>query len=310
MEYEKYRDTRPILWVLIYYFITILGYWHFHYLYIPILCYFSFACATITHNTIHCSVFKNKIYNEIFEILLSISYGHPVSSFIPGHNKSHHVYTQTSKDAMRTTKLQYKWHLLNLLLFQQTVSPQILINDIKYITSQKGTYFYKKAIREFRIVMLLNSLLFFLEFKKFFLLFHIPHLFAQWAIVSINMLQHDGCDIKEEINSARNFTGSILNYLTFNNGYHTIHHINPTLHWTKIPEMHNKYIEKHNHPNLNQKNMLTYAFKTFIYPGKRIDYLGNPVILYNIEDEQWHKTNDKKNGEVIYEFAKCIIGKE
>jgi len=32
------------------------------------------------------------------------------------------------------------------------------------------------------------------------------------------MLQHDGCDEGNNINSARNFTGSIINYLTFNNG--------------------------------------------------------------------------------------------
>jgi len=56
------------------------------------------------------------------------------------------------------------------------------------------------------------------------------------------MLQHDGCDEGNNINSARNFTGSIINYLTFNNGYHTIHHMNPKLHWSKLPEMHNKML--------------------------------------------------------------------
>lgn len=36
-------------------------------------------------------------------------------------------------------------------------------------------------------------------------------------------------------NGARNFVGPVINYLTFNNGYHTIHHMYPTMHWSRLP---------------------------------------------------------------------------
>ena len=35
-------------------------------------------------------------------------------------------------------------------------------------------------------------------------------------------------------NGARNFVGPVINYLTFNNGYHTIHHMYPTMHWSRL----------------------------------------------------------------------------
>ena len=314
-------DRRTIFWVYNYFVITINSWIWFNYLSIYmklvailLLCYFSFACSTIVHNTIHCSVFKNNNYNKIFEILLSLSYGHPVLSFVPGHNKSHHIYTQSKKDFMRTTKLRYKWNLLNFLLFQPTVAPKILINDIKYIMLQKGTSFYYNAINQFRLVIFTNLFLLYLNPYKFLLLFYIPHLFAQWFIVSINMIQHDGCDIidyniKEpikHINTARNLTGSIINYLTFNNGYHMMHHLKPNLHWSDLPKHHDVFVKPFNHPNLNQPNMLTYIWKAFIYPGKRINYLGNPIILDELDDkdEPWLQIKDespiKENNINIY----------
>lgn len=328
------NDYRTLLWVYIYFVITINSWIWFNYfsfyiklLSIFLLSYFSFACSTIVHNTIHHSVFKNNTHNKIFEILLSLSYGHPVLSFVPGHNKSHHLYTQSRKDFMRTSKLRYKWNLLNFILFQPTVAPKILSNDIMYIMSQKETSFYYNAIDQFKIIIFTNLFLLYLNPCKFLLLFYIPHLFAQWFIVSINMIQHDGCDIVNNnnikgpitplanINTARNLTGSIINYLTFNNGYHMMHHLKPALHWSELPKYHDIFVKPFNHPNLNQPNMLTYIWSSFIYPGERIDYLGNPII-YNANnaddadnaDEPWFHLKQEKNNFTIYkEFIFGLI---
>ncbi|KAJ3024737.1 UNVERIFIED_CONTAM: hypothetical protein HDU68_007814 [Siphonaria sp. JEL0065] len=112
------------------------------------------------------------------------------------------------------------------------------------------------------------------------------------------MLQHDGCDrpiiakIGDprtkapadgglapihllNINTSRNFTGSITNFLFFNNGYHNIHHIKPILHWSKLPEAHQQLVKLHIHPSLDQENMLTYFFHTFVL-NNRTMYNGKP----------------------------------
>ena len=126
----------------------------------------------------------------------------------------------------------------------------------------------------------------------------IPHLYAGWGIVSTNYWQHDGCDENTKYNHSRNFTGKFLNFIAFNNGYHTIHHEKPHLHWSLLPEAHEKEIAPHIHPNLNTKHLFPFLWKTHIWPGKRLDYLGNPVkIDKSMKYKDWTADADiDKNG--------------
>ena len=61
--------------------------------------------------------------------------------------------------------------------------------------------FYAKSCREWTVVGVSQIALLILDWRKFFLYVWIPHFFAQWAIVSMNMLQHDGCDVNVDLDS-------------------------------------------------------------------------------------------------------------
>ena len=98
----------------------------------------SFVCATITHNVIHAPVFRSRRANRVFQLVLTWSYGHPVSSFVPGHNLSHHLHTQTRRDVMRTTKLRFRWNLLNQLLFLPMIALDITKADAAYVKAMKS----------------------------------------------------------------------------------------------------------------------------------------------------------------------------
>jgi hypothetical protein len=116
----------------------------------------------------------------------------------------------------------------------------------------------------------------------------IPHQYAAWGIVGTNYFQHDGCDENHPYNHSRNFTGSFLNWMLFNNGYHGAHHIKPNLHWSLLPEFHEEKIRPFIHPNLDKESLLSYLVETHIYPAKRLDYLGNPIVLQPaVKDEDW-----------------------
>ena len=91
-----------------------------------------------------------------------------------------------------------------------------------------------------------------------------------------NVLQHDGTeDIvlgehkgpNMNINSARNFTGPVINWFTCNNGYHAIHHMYSNMHWTQYPEMHAKVIAPHNDPSLDEPDILRFLWRTYFWPG-------------------------------------------
>jgi len=265
--------------------------------------FFSFFCAVATHNTVHSPVFTSRRANRVFQSVLTITYGHPVSAFVPGHNLSHHKHTQTQRDVMRTTKARFRWHLLNGLFFLVMVGPSIMKGEAAYFKMMKDRapawhkqlrieqitlfafYALLIAIDVLHPVSLFGHKLYGLQFLVFVF---IPHKYAAWGIITMNMLQHDGADEKTEWNHSRNFVGKLVNWFTFNNGYHTIHHMHPGLHWSLLPAEHAKVVAPNIHPALDQASLAGFIWRTYIWPGKRLTYDGKPVVLPAAgPDESW-----------------------
>jgi fatty acid desaturase len=251
-------------------------------------CVLSYISAVITHNTVHVPIFRGKTANRIFQFVLSLSYGNAVSTFVTGHNLSHHMHAQTPKDPARTQKMRFKWNFLNQALFLFRMVKAILYFEDIFIKKMKKEYprWYRQFLMESILVHGVAVILIFVDWQRWGLFIFLPRLYAVWGILGSNFFQHDGCDETSEYNHSRNFTGWFFNGLLFNNGYHTIHHMQPNLHWTLLPEYHKKLVEPYIHPNLCQNNMFFYLWKTLIWPGKRVDYLGNPLVYPPLEQDQ------------------------
>ncbi|MDA0309809.1 MAG: fatty acid desaturase [Bacteroidetes bacterium] len=281
------EDVRTLLFIGTYFLLLILAWtstnqpWYIWLIFSALLCLWSFFCATIVHNTIHSPIFRKKSWNKVFQMVLSLTYGHPVSAYVPGHNFSHHRFTQTPLDSIRTQKARFRWNFLNQLLFFYLMVPAILRSERKFIRRMRAERpkWYRQYIIESIILNTFRISLLILDWRAFICFVLIPHQYAAWGIVGTNYWQHEGCDETHPYNHSRNFTGKWLNFFAFNNGYHGIHHLRPGLHWSLLPEAHRRFIAPHIHPNLEQENLLNYIWKAYVYPGKRVDYLGNPVVL-------------------------------
>ena len=246
---------------------------------IAILAYTSWLCAVVAHNAVHCPVFTQRWMNHTFQIWVSLCYGFPISEYIPGHNLSHHRFLQAREDVMRTSKVHFRWNLLNVLAFPFAVSPAILRGNKRY-ASLKGSESWRLQLRlEMVVVWGVKLGLLALDWRRAIAFIFIPHVIANLGIVGINFLWHDGCDAEHPVNHSRNFTGGLLNFLVLNNGYHGMHHQEPGLHWSLLPEAHALHIRPGLHPALEQRSLLLYAFRTFVYPGRRETFDGNPVPL-------------------------------
>ena len=299
-------DRRSLAFVGSYYVVLVLAWvywpeaWYFKAAFILGLCVLSLLCAVITHNSIHAPVFRKKKLNKLFQVILSFSYGHSVSAYVPGHNFSHHQHTQTPKDRIRTTGLRFKWNILNQLLFFFWHAPGIMRDEnvfAKKMLKERPRWFYQYLFELIVVLGIKIALLFFDPVKAICVLFA-PHLFAAWGIVGTNFWQHDGCDHTHPYNHSRTFTSPWLNYIAFNNGYHGAHHEKPQLHWSLLPEYHRKHIQPHLHPNLNRRSLLAYLWEVCIWPGKRVDYLGKPVVLPpKVAHEDWVKGLSKMKHE-------------
>jgi len=256
----------------------------------------SWFCACIVHNCVHVAQFEETWQNQAWQLVLTLSYGFPVSTLVPGHNLSHHKHTQGPKDVIRTSQMQFGWNLLNLLLLIPTVSYAIQVQDAAYMKKQqeKKRPIFKQACREVGVFATVQLALLIWDWKSYLLYVAAPQAFAKVGIISMNLLQHDGCTSPEEdkYNMARNFSGQILNYFTCNNGYHTIHHMYPGMHWTEVIEAHERLVKPKMHPNLDQPNLLWYLFVTYVLPGGRKMYDGSPYVMPVLEEDQPWYTED------------------
>lgn len=281
----RYKADRRTLGFVATYFALVIVQWVYQpselYLAIPLFvatCAFSWFCAVITHNAIHCAVFEKRWMNKAFQGVLSLTYGTPVSSYVSGHNLSHHRYTQDDRDVMRTTKVDYRWNWLNLLMFVPVVGIAIAKNDAifaKKMRAEKPRW-YKQFLIESLICHGSTVLLFLIDWKAALLYWLLPHLWAAWGIIAINYLQHDGCNPDSPFNHSRNFTGRFFGWWTFDNGFHGIHHMHPNLHWSLARETHERELKPHIHPELDQPSIAAYAFRAFIWPGRRVTFDGKP----------------------------------
>jgi fatty acid desaturase len=244
-------------------------------------CAASWICAVIAHNTVHCPVFKQRTLNKLFQVWVSLSYGFPISDYVPGHNLSHHRYTQKREDVMRTTHVRFGWNLLNLLLFMPMVTPGILRGNARFkeVLGERAKPWKRQLVLEAVVVWSVKVVCLLLDPMKALLYVFLPHLFANWGIVTVNFLQHDGCDPDHAVNHSRNFVGKVFNWFTLNNGFHGIHHMQPGLHWSLTAAAHAERVAPYIDPALDQKSLAVYLFKTFVYPGRRLRFDGTPVVI-------------------------------
>jgi len=279
-------DVRVIVWEMMYFIVTGWTYslwgdltWLQALPLVFTCAMLSFFGATITHNCIHVPMFTKEWMNSLWQVVLSLTYGWPVSALIPGHNLSHHKFTNTQKDAMRPQKMQYQTNLWNYLIFPIATVRAIAKYDAEYMDDQRkrGRPIWNQYLLEALCFYPLQVLLLYLSPSKYFWTVFLPQLYAKWQIIAMNILQHDGCPTPEEhkYNHSRNFTGWWINFLTFNNGYHAIHHMHPGWHWSRLKEAHERLVAPHNAPHLNQTSIFRYCWRSFISPGQRVAFDGS-----------------------------------
>jgi fatty acid desaturase len=196
---------------------------------------------------------------------------------------------------MRTTHVRFGWNLLNLIFFMPAVTPGILRGNshFKAVMGDRAKPWKRQLVLEAIVVWSVKIAALLIDWKKALLYVFVPHLFANWGIVTVNFLQHDGCDPDHPVNHSRNFVGKVFNWFALNNGYHTIHHMVPGMHWSLLPAAHAARVAPTIHPELAQASLAVYLFKAFVYPGRRVGFDGKPVIVeVDGGDLEWVQPTD------------------
>jgi beta-carotene hydroxylase len=222
------------------------------------------SVSTMTHNHQHLPMWKKKSLNILTDNWLTIFYGFPVFAWIPTHNLNHHRHVNTEEDYTKTYRYSEKNNLLTLLTypsisgyFQQKVVGSYLWK----LKSDNKKKFYFSCLQIASLVIWIAAALI-LDWKKALMFVVIPQQLSLFAVLIFNYVQHIHADEETPFNNSRNFTGTILNFLLFNNGYHTAHHVSTGLHWSQLPAKH-KELEPKIDPILNETNMVWYFFRNY-----------------------------------------------
>jgi beta-carotene hydroxylase len=229
------------------------------------LLFMSVSVSVMAHNQMHLPVWNSKVMNVITELWITCFYGFPVFAWIPTHNRNHHRYNNKEPDATRTYRYSEKNGIWNIISYP-TISARVQMAGIfSYMKERwrlnKGEFLY--CVVQWVVLIAWYALWF--SYSWFYALLYvvIANQFALYVVMFFNFIQHVHADEESEFNHSRNITGFWLNFFLFNNGLHTVHHMNANMHWSKLREAHNK-VEHLIDPKLNEKTFWGYLFKAYI----------------------------------------------
>ncbi len=223
------------------------------------------SVAVISHNHNHLGMWKNRTLNLVTSYVISIYYGYPAVAWVPTHNQVHHKYNNSEEDSSRAPKFFKSSHLFALLIYPTLTGMAQSKEIFAYLANlrRRDSKAFWMAASEFIVFFGFMAAIFLLDWKKALLFFLIPQQFALFMIQVFNYVQHVETPTGSKWNHSRNFVSPILNALLFNNGYHTVHHEKPGVHWTQTPKLHAE-VESKIHPALLQKSWWGYMIWTFL----------------------------------------------
>jgi fatty acid desaturase len=268
-------DYRSLLWVV--FAIALIAFEYVRPSTAPYLfwlnCYLALACGVMAHNHNHCPTFAAKWANGFFGNVISIFYGYPTFAWIPTHNLNHHKFVNRAGDATITWRYTDRHNLLVAATYPfisgyfQAEPTNAFLKKAR----EKNPKLYRRIQRQYVVWLgahaLLVGLALFLYgpsqgLKLWCLVGLVPALFALWTIMLFNYEQHVHADPWSKHNHSRSFTSPTLNFLLFNNGYHTVHHEHPGAHWSKLGALH-KEIEAEIDPRLMESSVWWYWLRQY-----------------------------------------------
>jgi len=226
--------------------------------------FMSVTVAVMTHNHNHLPMWRSKVMNVLTDWWLTVFYGFPIFAWIPTHNKNHHRYNNRDGDDSITYRISEKNNFLTLISYP-TISgyyqQKAILTYLKDLKANNREKFWI-SISQYIVLLFWIAAALIIDWEKALLFVIIPQQVSLFSVLIFNYVQHVHANEESKWNHSRNFTG-FLNFLLFNNGYHTIHHHRAGLHWNKVPEAH-KEIEKNIDPILLERSFWWYIVRSYL----------------------------------------------
>ncbi|HLK39688.1 MAG TPA: fatty acid desaturase [Polyangiaceae bacterium] len=240
---------------------------------LPASMYLAYCSAVIAHNHNHSPTFAGRCANTVFAQWISMFYGYPVFAWIPTHNLNHHRYVNRPGDATITSAAGRENGLLAAasFFFVSSKAQAPLVASFLRRARARSLRAYVLFVSQYVLVYgghaaacaaAMHMYGFAVGASIYASSLGLPALFALWAIMFTNYVQHVDCDPWSDYDHSRNFVSPWMNALVFDNGYHTVHHDHPGLHWSKLRAEHARVAHRIA-PRLNESSILGYCWRAY-----------------------------------------------
>lgn len=252
---------------------------------IPFLAYSSYLSGVLSHYHVHSPVFARRGWNAFYSLWLSAFYGFPIQAWVPTHNQNHHKYVNGPGDATRSVRPDSALTALLYPLRSSAAQLPLLKAHVKDMRRRNRSMWWHWNAQIAAVVALQllfgvgavtvhgwsNGLLIYTAVGL------CPALFAPWAMMLTNYIQHVDCDPLSKESHSRDFVGKVQNMLVFNAGYHTVHHEHPQAHWSSYAKLHAERAAALP-PQLQEQSLFGFLWKRYFLPGtaKMTDLLRRP----------------------------------
>ena len=233
------------------------------------LAFFCSVCFVINHNHIHIPFFKRDGANRVFSVVISIAEGLSSRFLVVPHNLNHHVYggkkgdwchEENAGDGPGVYRMLRYIAVTWAVMFRDTGKPGAPRLPARL---KQQEWLEHGAIFVFTVIALVvNPLAFALAILPAWLA-------ASGFITLTNLVQHEECDTDSEFGNYRNYVGALGNFLLFNAGFHTAHHVRPALHWSELPKLHAEIADRIP-ARLNEPSLLFYLLRQLVKAGKPV----------------------------------------
>lgn len=195
------------------------------------------SSGAICHNHHHVNTFRIKWLNRLYESVLYLQTGTSPFSWTIHHNIGHHRhYLDPHQDP---APWKHKNGQMMTRLYFDIVNAARIYPQIMHI-GRKHPHVYQKFKRMWVLANLPLLALLLIDPTRTLIVFIAPMILLLVLLLDNTWGQHAGTGLDNHFEASRNVELPLYNLTSWNLGYHTAHHMLPGLHWSKLPELHER----------------------------------------------------------------------
>jgi len=197
-------------------------------------------CAWNHHHQ-HTPTFKHSFPNRILELIYALHTGVTAKLWVLHHVLGHHHnYMDQSKDESRWQRRSGK----TMGRIEYTLKVALTAYYRGYKVGKKHPRPLKIFIASTIVTLIVVVALVWYRPLPALFFFVLPMMCSLIFTAWVTFGHHAGLDVDNVFEASYNNISPIFNLLTGNLGYHTAHHYKQGVHWSRLPELHEKIKDK------------------------------------------------------------------